>query len=116
MDHTNRKAINADTAAKLAEALAAAGIESDVPETEPNPHMGVYHAFWICRGGQNAKALREWKERLDAPSPEYYREAAKYCHRALRRHDMPEEFIELVTFSWGYFLGLLKGSKTPSQP
>lgn len=94
-------------AARIAEALAKAGITSNVPESQHNPRIGAFHSFNICHGYRDSKAWREFKEFLHAPSPQYHRKVAEYCHRALRRHDLPDDMRETVAFAWGYFSALV---------
>ena len=95
---------NISHAKKFSRALEAKGITSDTPEEAPNPFWAAQEAFYICQGHRNAREWRELKVWLTGPAfPrwEYYRKLSKYCHRALRRHDFPEDLREAVTYAWG---------------
>lgn len=95
-------------AAEAAKAPEAVGITSDVPEEVPNPFWAAQEAFYVCHGDRSARAWRELKEWLTGPAvprSEYHRKLDEYCHRALRRPNIPEELREPISYAWGYHDG-----------
>lgn len=101
---------NDGIAAKMAKALEKAGIKSHQPEPKPLPPLLAFQAFLICGLGKKAEwdDLIERLAPLGVPAPVYYRKMAGLCRRALRRPHMPEELVEHMTYSWGYFNGRLE--------
>lgn len=105
---------NPDVAAALAKALKAKGIESDVPEAEPNPFWAAQQAFFICHGrdGRAWLKMEESRTAESIPPAVYHRKLAEFCRRALRHPLMPDDLREPVTYAWGYFRGHLKAENT----
>ena len=109
---------NHDHAKRLAAALKAKGISSDPPEEAADPFSAAREAFYICQGFRNGKEWLELTEALTDPAfPRQgsYRKLSEYCLRALRRHGVPDELREAVTFAWGYFCGLADALVEPKR-
>lgn len=110
MTHPKPNTEDEGMAAKMVRALEMAGIKSHVPNPTPKPDFLAFQAFLICDLGKKA----EWDELIarltgpGVPRAAYYRKMAELCLRALRRPHMPEELVEHMTFSWGYFNGRLE--------
>lgn len=99
------KSIDANTKA-MADALANAGIVSDVIEPDPDPHVAARKAYLLRQPQRDLSEFTNIKKEMynrTIPRVAGYRQLAVICRAALRRGDVPNDMIEEIAFAWGYW-------------
>ena len=101
--------MSAETAAAIASALKAAGVENSVPEPLPDFQEAGKQAY--LNWNQHL-TIRDWRKLRDdvrtgiVPRKVRYRKIAIACENALRHRHVPTDLVEATTFAWGYYHAL----------